>query len=235
MNSAANYSIDFAPDIIAKFAIDPGYGHYEVYGLARGFRDRYPNTAAGTNNTTWGGSLGAGMILPLVGKTLDFQLSGLLGSGNGRYGSGQMPDATVRPDGTVVAVHEWQVLGGFLYKPTPAWTIYLYGGEEQASRAGYSAGAGPTAVNTGYGNPLFNNSGCDSLTGTAATCAANTKTLQQGALGAWWKVYQGELGNFQVGLQYSYTKRKTFVGVGGDPSTNLSMGFVSFRYYPFQK
>src|SRR6202008_480492 len=39
LNSTANYSIDFAPDIIAKVAVDPGYGHYELYGLARGFRD----------------------------------------------------------------------------------------------------------------------------------------------------------------------------------------------------
>jgi type II secretory pathway pseudopilin PulG len=44
LNSTTNYSIDFAPDIIAKLAVDPGYGHYELYGLARGFRDRSPAT-----------------------------------------------------------------------------------------------------------------------------------------------------------------------------------------------
>ena len=66
LNSTANYSIDFAPDIIAKVAFDPGFGHYELYGLGRGFRDRSPANAAGTNNTTWAGSIGAGMVLPLV-------------------------------------------------------------------------------------------------------------------------------------------------------------------------
>lgn len=34
------YSLDVAPDVIGKVAWDPGFGHYEVYGLGRAFRDR---------------------------------------------------------------------------------------------------------------------------------------------------------------------------------------------------
>ncbi|MGH8211297.1 MAG: hypothetical protein ACRETD_00650 [Steroidobacteraceae bacterium] len=232
LNSAANYSIDFAPDIVAKVAVDPGYGHYEVYGLARSFRDRSPGTAAGTNHTAWGGSIGAGMILPL-GPQLEFQASGLAGSGNGRYGSAQLPDATIKPDGTVATIREWQGLAGFVFKPVPELTLYVYGGEEEASRTAYTNAAGTAA--TGYGSQLYNNSGCYSLTGTGGTCIANTRAIQQIAVGEWWKVYQGEIGNFQIGLQYSYTERKTFSAVGGDPIANISMGFVSFRYYPYQK
>lgn len=232
LNSAANYSIDFAPDIIAKVAVDPGYGHYEVYGLARGFRDRSPGTAAGTNNTTWGGSIGAGMILPLSPQ-LEFQASGLAGSGNGRYGSAQLPDATLRPDGSVATIREWQALAGFVFKPVPALTLYLYGGEEAASRTAYTNAAGTGAI--GYGSALYNNSGCYSLTGSAGTCIGNTRAVEQIAVGEWWKVYQGDIGNFQIGLQYSYLERKAFSGVGGDPIANISMGFVSFRYYPYQK
>jgi hypothetical protein len=230
LNSTTNYSIDFAPDLIAKFAVDPGYGHYEVYGLARGFRDRSPATAAGTNNTAWGGSIGAGMILPL-GPMLEFQASGLAGSGNGRYGSAQLPDVTIKPDGTVVAIKEWQALGGFLLKPNPLWTFYLYGGEEQASRTAYDKGT----VGYGYGSYLYNNAGCDLLTGSASTCIANTRAIDQVAVGTWWKFYQGDIGNFQLGLQYSYTERKSFGGAGGDPNTNISMVFASFRWYPYQK
>ena len=48
-------------------------------------------------------------------------------------------------------------------------------------------------------------------------------------------MYQGPIGNFQIGLQYSYTDRKAFSGVGGAPSTNINMGFISFRYYPYQR
>ena len=77
-----NYSIDVAPDVIVKVAWDPGFGHYEIYGLGRAFRDR----AAQENHTMYGGGVGAGMILPLA-RQLDFQLSGLAGRGIGRYGS----------------------------------------------------------------------------------------------------------------------------------------------------
>jgi hypothetical protein len=48
-------------------------------------------------------------------------------------------------------------------------------------------------------------------------------------------VWQGDIGNFQVGLEYSYLKRKAFDGVGGAPDADINMGFVSFRWYPYQK
>ena len=231
LNSTANYSIDFAPDIIAKIGLDPGFGHFEVYGLGRGFRDRSPGNASGTNNTTWAGSLGAGMVLPLGSPNFEFQASGLIGAGNGRYGSAQLPDATIRPDGTVAAIREWQALVGFVVKPVSSLTIYAYAGEEQASRTAYASGTGAI----GYGSALYNNSGCYSLAGTAGTCIANTRAVQNIAIGEWWKVYQGDIGNFQIGLQYNYLNRKAFSAVGGDPSANISMGFFSFRWYPYQK
>jgi hypothetical protein len=38
----------------------------------------------------------------------------------------------------------------------------------------------------------------------------------------------------RVGLQYSYTELTAFSGAtGGQPKTNDSMVFTSFRYYPF--
>ena len=129
-----NYSIDFAPDIIAKFAVNPGWGHYEIYGMARGFRDRYEPTAgsvAGTNNTTWGGGVGGGLILPFT-KPLSFQASALCGNGIGRYGSGGLPDVTVEPTGAIAAIRETDVLAGPQLKPISSLTLYAYGGEEQA-------------------------------------------------------------------------------------------------------
>lgn len=35
LNSTASYSVDVAPDMIVKVAADPGFGHYEAYGLGR--------------------------------------------------------------------------------------------------------------------------------------------------------------------------------------------------------
>src|SRR5258708_19290327 len=44
----ANYSNGFstplAPDLLAKVAFEPGWGHFEIKGLARFFRDRVPST-----------------------------------------------------------------------------------------------------------------------------------------------------------------------------------------------
>ena len=39
-NTTANYSFNPSPDIIAKIAFDPGFGHYEIFGLADRFTDR---------------------------------------------------------------------------------------------------------------------------------------------------------------------------------------------------
>ena len=36
---ANNFTTDVAPDIIGKAAFDPGWGHYEVFGIARFFND----------------------------------------------------------------------------------------------------------------------------------------------------------------------------------------------------
>lgn len=46
----SGYTINKAPDIIVKAAIDPGWGHYEVFGVFSDFRNRiYPCAVAGTN------------------------------------------------------------------------------------------------------------------------------------------------------------------------------------------
>ena len=61
----------------------------------------------------------------------------------------------------------------------------------------------------------------DSVTGTAGACIANTKSVENFAIGEWWKVYTGEIGNFQIGLQFNWLERKAFNGVGGDPIANI--------------
>jgi hypothetical protein len=47
---ATGYTVNKAPDVIAKVAFDPGYGHYEVLGIISTFRNRvFPCAVAGTN------------------------------------------------------------------------------------------------------------------------------------------------------------------------------------------
>lgn len=235
--SASSLAVDFVPDVVLKVAADPGYGHYELYGLGRGFRDR--DSITGANNTTYGGGLGGAILLPLVPKMLELQVSGLFGNGIGRYGSAQLPDVTVRSDVTVAAIPEYDVLVGLVFKPTSTWTFYAYGGVESASETAYTnatAGYTGTITGYGYGSPLYNNSGCLITTSSPSStnCIANTKSVTQGTAGTWWKYYEGQMGNLQFGLQGSYTKRDAFAGIGGDPSTNLTVIMASFRYYPYQ-
>ena len=101
------------------------------------------------------------------------------------------------------------------------------------SKASWNVTAGGKTTAYGYGNPLYDNSGCFVEGGTA--CAANTSRIVSGAVGGWWKFYSGFLGNAQLGLADTWIKREIFSGVGGDPSTNINITMASFRYYPFQK
>jgi hypothetical protein len=221
---AVTYSNDAGPDIIAKAAWDPGWGHYELYGLARFFRDRFDFR----NKTDIGGGVGAGAILPIMPKMLDFQVSGLVGQGIGRYGSGQLPDVTFAADGSIHPLTEYTLLAGLIGHPDPSLDIYLYGGLEHADR--WSETIGKT--NYGYGNPNASNAGC-ATEGSSLPCTANTRDLMEGTLGLWWKFYQGDFGSLRWGAQYEYVARNVWGGVGGGGTADNSMIYTSFRYYPF--
>ncbi len=235
LNSTTTYSNDFAPDIIAKIAADPGWGHYEVYGVGRFFDNRTTLTAGGggADHDAVGGGVGAGAILPVVPKMLDFQASFLAGYGIGRYGSAQFPDFTLAPDGHVVPLPEVEALVGIIGHPTPAWDLYAYAGTERVEKETWSFSGG-TGGNTGYGNPRANTSGCNFETPANSNCSPFTSSIEQLTLGAWWRLYQGRYGNMAIGAQGSYTRRNAFAGTGGAPSTDEDIVMTSFRYYPFQ-
>src|SRR5437879_5139096 len=79
--NATGVSTDLAPDLIAKVAFEPGWGHYEIKLLGRFFRDRL----VGNNNVTGGGGLGFGFILPIVEKKFDFTVQAMGVRRIGRY------------------------------------------------------------------------------------------------------------------------------------------------------
>lgn len=232
-----NITTDYVPDLVGKIALDPGWGHYEVLGLTRWFRSRYTVTGQQTNQVTHGYGFGGSVLLPLVPKTLEFQASFLAGQGIGRYGSASEPDVTINPiDGSLTPLHGYHALGGLVLRPSPAWTFMAYAGVEHVSARSYevaSGAASPAMYGYGYGDPLFNNTGCE--TEGASACAANTSSIKSGTLGGWWKFYQGELGNAQIGITDTYIRREIFAGIGGNPSTNINITLLSFRYYPYQK
>jgi hypothetical protein len=227
--TGTSFSTDIAPDVVAKIAADPGFGHYELYGLARWFR----SAIADTTQTTMGGGVGAGAILPIVPNVLSFQLSGLVGRGIGRYGSASLNDVVVKPDGQLEPIGAYQVMAGLVLTPNPAFQAYLYAGREQQARTVYqysTAGVGPYWY--GLGIPNLTNTGCYTLGGT---CSGQNQKVDEVTGGFWWKFYRGALGNAQFGLQLGYIERTLFNGVGGSPEANMFQGMASFRVYPYQK
>jgi hypothetical protein len=229
LNSTANYSTDVGPDLVAKVAVDPGWGHFELYGLGRAFRSR----ANFSNHVVFGGGGGAGAIVPVIPKLLDFQADFLIGDGIGRYGAAQLPDVAVKSTGLLVPIPELQALLGLVGHPTDYLDLYAYAGVEQASQTSFTAGTLPF----GYGNPLYNNTAClheaASATAASTNCAANTSRIWQVTGGFWWDVYKGDFGRLRVGGQGSYTERQVFAGIGGGPNTNEGIFMASLRYYPF--
>jgi hypothetical protein len=218
------YSIDAAPDILVKAAWEPGFGHYEVYGIASFERDRVNFK----NRTNVVGGIGAGMILPVIPKQLEFQLSGLLGQGIGRYGSSQLPDATFGADGSIHPLTGYSLLAGLIGHPNPALDVYGYAGIEHADRWYQNSGTS----HFGYGNPEFVNSGCHTE-GSPLACTANTRDIMEVTAGFWWKFYQGDFGSARWGTQYAYVARNVWGGVGGGGTADNNIVETSFRFYPF--
>jgi hypothetical protein len=194
------------------------------------WRVSFASTGTGKSYETTGEGIGGGMILPLLPKTLDFQVSGLVGQRIGRCGSSQIADATFNPVGKIVPLPKYSVLGGLIGHPVPAVDVYAYGGAEGVASKSYAGTAG-------YGNPNVNLAGCEVELGS---CSAVTSNVVEGTLGAWWRIIKSAYGTVRVGAQYEYVNRNTFKGAGATkgstvaPSANENAFLFSFPYYPFQ-
>jgi hypothetical protein len=231
LNTTANYSIDSVPDIIVKASADPGFGHYEVYGLGRVFNDRVALTGKGSNNSTFGGGVGAATTIPVVPTYVDLTANVLAGYGIGRYGAGQLPDATVGKNGEPVPLPEVEALVGLVGHPTPRLDLFGYGGVESIGRRDFTVGS----TGYGYGSPLFDNSGCSiELSTICPGTNVNTHALINGTIGGWYKVAHGGFGTIMTGAEYAYVKRELYSGKGGSPSTDENLFEISFRYLPWQ-
>jgi len=239
---------DQAPDIIEKAAFDPGWGHYEIFGLQRFFTDDTlrcvvgPCVAGSTvmtgttdNKTTFGAGVGGSVLLPLIPKYLELTGSILYGRGIGRYGAGQLPDVTIAADGSLTPITGLTAMVGLIGHPWEGLDVYAYAGLEQVNANFFNVGT----TLFGLGNPGFSNAGCLITTpfsfagNTPANCIANNRRLSDVTVGFWQNVYKGDYGRVAVGAQYEYIKREVFEGVGGAPSTDNNIVLTSLRYYPF--
>jgi hypothetical protein len=231
---------DQLPDIVEKVAFDPGWGHYEVFGLQRFFTDNtFCATAAPTGcvagtasrKTSFGAGVGGSVLLPIIPKYLYVEGGGSYGQGIGRYGPGLLPDVTIAADGSLTPITAFHAWAGIVGSPWESIQIYAYSGIEQATANYFGA--------FGYGNPVFDNSGCMTptaasfATNTSPACVANIKRLTDMKVGFWQDIYKGPYGRLAVGLEYDHITMTAFNGIGGAPSTDNNVVYTSLRYYPF--
>ena len=252
LNPIANFAYTKAPDFVFKAVFEPGFGHYEIFGVVSTFRDRvYPCITATVaapcelngspfpgsgafDDSRVGGGVGGNARISIINKKVDLGFHFLAGDGVGRYGTSSLPDATVRPDGTLAPIRSYQSLGTIELHPTSKLDIYLYGGGEYADRTQFNFNEGTGLFTTGYGATGLPNFGCyieqtpgssvstpTGVGGSAgfvpaspASCTGDTRAIYEGTVGFWYRFYKGPKGTVQWGPQYSYVQRTAWRGVG---------------------
>ena len=252
------YANNVAPDLVVKGTYDLAHAHFELGGIARFMRDYYyPITASnGTataptytyaaqyvSHTSAGGGLFVGARVS-PNKYADLAVTAMGGPGVGRYGSAELADATIRPDGTLEPVRNYHGLLSIETHPTPKLDFYGYYGGEYAQRTQYLTAQGAPI---GYGTRNLSNAGCYNLptnpgssTGgspAASGCASPTRYIQEGLLGFTYRVVNSpKYGRFQYQVNWQYIQRNLWSGIGSattptGPRGLDNMIFTGMRYY----
>ena len=234
-----------------KGAIDLPKAHFELGGLARFMRDYYYPIISVTPANVYtysanyisstklaGGVFGSIRLSP--NKYADLAVQAMAGDGVGRYGSAQLADATIRPDGTLEPVRNYHGLLSIETHPTPKLDVYGYYGGEYAQRTVYTTSTGALI---GYGAPNLNDSGCVLLPGipssstggstsTTGTCASPTRYIQEGMIGFTYRIVNTpKFGRLQYGINYQMIQRGLWSGTTAGPRAQDSMILTSMRYY----
>jgi hypothetical protein len=240
----ANLSFNKAPDVILKVAVDPGLGHYEVFGIG-GFAHETVYPGVTTNSTLYGGvtdittglvpvlastsagsysnsilvgGAGASARVPVIKDKLTVGAKGLYGPGVGRYGDSTLADVTANAFGQLAPIHNLSGLLTVEGTPIPRLTLYLNYGGDYAARNDY-ANANATTLSIAS-KPFF----CPVGSPLSACTNAPSAALVAGG-GAW-------------GAQY--TSAAAAVGYGSRMLSNSSCNTLaspgyngsSTGYYP---
>jgi hypothetical protein len=270
-NSTANYSNNVAPDVIVKATADPKFGHFEIGGIARFFRDRYYPTLTyattasaaapvasvasnGVNDTVTGGGFFVNGRVHAT-KYADVGVHILQGAGTGRYGTSNLGDVTVKPNGTLEPLKNSQGLFSIETHPNKKLDVFGYAGGEYLQRTSYvafTAAAPTTPVFVGYApiqgekdsacftevTPALT-AGNTGYTPGAGSCSGHTRAVIEGTAGFIYKFYNSPTkGRLQYSMVYSYLTREAWTGLdtnsatgAGNPKATNNMVFTGFRYY----
>ena len=213
----ANISFNKAPDMVFKVALDPGFGHYEVFGVSRFYHETvYPGettnsnlyggltdiatgaavapaltTAGSISNSTVFGGVGGSLRMPIVKDKLVFGAKGLFGPGVGHFASSTLSDATSNSWGGLVPIHNASGLLTVELTPNPRLQVYMYYGGDYAGREDESI----PGVTTTLGAPSADF--CATVSGTL-TCSS-TATAALAAAGGKWGGHWGAPSTAAVG------------------------------------
>lgn len=259
------YANNVAPDFVVKAAYDNPFFHAELGGIARFLRnDYYPVTttfttpgtpiyAYGPNLTSHTSDAGGvfGAMRSYIGRpgtypAVEVAVTGMAGTGIGRYGDAQLADATLRPDETLEPIRSYHGLLSIESHLNPKFDAFAYYGGEYAQRTVYATAAGNLI---GYGPNNLNDSGCynepafgSGSPGTggsisAPNCGSPTRYIQEGMIGFQYRpVSSPKYGKLQYWVTYQFVQRNLWSGIGSattptGPRAQDNMIHVSMRYY----
>jgi Skp family chaperone for outer membrane proteins len=243
----ATISFNQAPDVLVKAAFDPGFGHYEIFGIA-GFAHEtiYPGETTnsylygGYQETTTGavvapalttagyysnsikvGGLGASARVPVIKDKLTIGAKGLFGPGVGRYGDSTLADVTANASGALEPIHNLSGLLTLEATPTPRFIVYLNYGGDYAGREDFGVAGATTSL--GAPSADFCPTTAGAFACTAAPTAANI------AAGGAWGGHWGAPSNAAVGygsrlLSNSSCNTTAAPGYNGGASTGYAPG-----------
>ena len=199
----ANYSFNYAPDVIVKVALDPGFGHYEIIGIGRFAHETvYPGVT--TDALKYGGQkdieTGANVVAPAtvagsfsnsialggvagsfrvpVTKLASFGAKALYGPGVGRYGDSTLSDVTVNSWGGLSPLHDFSGLVTLEVNPNARLAIYANYGIDYVGRNDW---ANPGATTLGGPTATF----CPSGFTSPSQCTAKPTAAMLAAGGTW--------------------------------------------------
>jgi len=218
------------PDVIVKVAYDTELGHrpfhVEVAGLIRSFKVFNTLITPNRTDTITGGGGSINLNLQLI-RNLTLIANSFYSDGGGRYNEGLGPDAIVKPNGSLSAVHSGSGLAGLEWQANRRYMFDAYYGAAYFER---NFGLFPPPGGTCNGRAGF------ACVGFGFPGSANTtnRAIQEATFDAIPTLWSSEnYGKFQVIAQYSYLVRSPWSTLTIPPTpknAHLSMVYAGIRY-----
>lgn len=230
-SSSTNTAVpNLHPDIIVKVAYDWELMrrpfHVEVAGLIRSFKVFNTLVTPNRTNTITGGGGSINFNWQLI-KNLRLIGNSFYSDGGGRYTQGLGPDAIVKPDGTLSAVHSGTGLGGLEWQASRRYMFDAYYGAAYFKR---NFGFFPTPGSTCAGRAGFICVGF----GFPGSANSTNRLIQEATFDVIPTLWSSEeYGKLQVIAQYSYLVRSPWSTQTTPPTpknAHLSMVYAGIRY-----